>query len=111
VSSVITPMHRTQASNSDDRLRASTSSEREALARSTQQATSLASSEARFQQQLATSQVNDEALTDVFVQSFIIVGCTGGQRIIIVIAATGIHISGCRLYKRHVCLIPRRWSR
>jgi hypothetical protein len=46
---------RAQAADLDDRLKASVASEREALARSSQQATSFASSTARYQQQLAAA--------------------------------------------------------
>ena len=50
---------RAQAADLDDRLKASIASEREALARSSQQATSFASSTARYQQQLAAANAHD----------------------------------------------------
>ena len=86
-----------QAADLDDRLKASKAAEREASARSNQQATSLVESAARLQQQLASSRANDERtastsldrganpLFDVPDQFFVIVSCAGGQRIIIVL--------------------------
>ena len=50
---------RAQASDLDDRLKASIASEREVSARSAQQATSFAATEACFQQQLASLQAHD----------------------------------------------------
>ena len=46
----------------EERLRVSIASEREAEARSTQQATSFAESRARFEQQLASNRTNDERI-------------------------------------------------
>ena len=94
-------------------MKASITSEREALARSSQQAMSFASTEARYQQQLASLKAHDVRIRetlrslrwpkahmhfDVLVQFFIIVGCTGGQRINIIVASTDTPVSECRLY-------------
>ena len=90
------PSHRT---GPYARLKASIASEREVSARSSQQATSFAATEAHFQQQLASLKARGAyPHFDVPVQSFIIVGCTGGQRINIVVASTVTPVSGCKLY-------------
>ncbi len=89
----------TQVTDLEDRLKASVAAEREASARSNQQATSLAELSARLQQQRDSSRANDERISQslrqrrdrgadrdsaVPVPAFFIVGYTGGQRIIIV---------------------------
>ena len=53
----------TQVADLDDRLKASVAAEREASARSNQQATSLAELSARLQQQLDSSRANDERIS------------------------------------------------
>ena len=53
----------TQVADLDDRLKASVAAEREASARSNQQATSLAELSARLQQQHDSSRANDERIS------------------------------------------------
>jgi hypothetical protein len=99
-----------QAVDLDDRLRASTALEREASGRSAQQATSLAALETRAFNSSSPSNgimliASDSLCVHVFdrvtesyvaapVQSNIIVSCSGGQHIIIILSSSGSHDSG-----------------
>jgi Skp family chaperone for outer membrane proteins len=60
----VLPQAHKQVADLDDRLKASVAAEREASARSNQQATSLAELSARSQQQLDSSRANDERNTE-----------------------------------------------
>ena len=111
----------TQVADLDDRLKASVAAEREASARSNQQAMSLAELSAHLQQQLDSSRANDERISqslrqrqwteaqiatlNIPVQSVITVGCAGEQRIIIVHEPSGTNVSGHGQYQSHVCRV------
>jgi hypothetical protein len=90
----------TQVTGLEDRLKVSVAAEREASARSNQQATSLAELSARLQQQHDSSRADRDSAFPV--PAFVIVGCTGGQRIIIVHDPSGTHVSGHGQYQPHV---------
>ena len=106
-----------QVADLGDQLKASVATEREA---STRRAL-LTCLSARLQQQLDSSRANDERLSvptpasvdkgvdhvsAVPVQPVIIVGCAGGQRIIIVHEPSGSHVDG--QYQPDVCRIWRQ---